>query len=121
MDKYINRRTEIAEYYGEKLNFNNFSSLEQKNDRRSSWHLYIIRISNGKKHRNNLVDVLIKNGIGVNLHYIPVYRHPYSSFKGKLDGAEKYYDSALTIPLFPSMSFKDVDCISSIINKNLDD
>jgi UDP-4-amino-4,6-dideoxy-N-acetyl-beta-L-altrosamine transaminase len=119
LDEYINRRIEIVNYYSEKLSFNNFFPLEQKNDRRSSWHLYIIRLAGEKKLRNHLVTVLKKNEIGVNLHYIPVYRHPYINFKGSLDGAEEYYDSALTIPLFPAMSFDDVDFISSIINSNL--
>ena len=119
LDEYINRRIEIVNYYSEKLSFNNFFPLEQKNDRRSSWHLYIIRLAGEKKLRNHLATVLKKNEIGVNLHYIPVYKHPYINFKGSLDGAEEYYDSALTIPLFPAMSFDDVDFISSIINSNL--
>ena len=119
LDEYINRRIEIVNYYSEKLSFNNFFPLEQKNDRRSSWHLYIIRLAGEKKLRNHLATVLKKNEIGVNLHYIPVYRHPYINFKESLDGAEEYYDSALTIPLFPAMSFDDVDFISSIINSNL--
>jgi len=119
LDHYVDRRLEIAKYYNKKLNFNNYDSLQQKTDRTSSWHLYIIRFIRGKIDRNRLASALSKHEIGVNLHYIPLYRHPYIDFQGSLDGAENYYDSSLTIPLFPGMSETDVDYISNIINTNI--
>ena len=51
-------------------------------------------------------------GINVNLHYIPVYRHPYyqslKTFKfGDFPNAEKYYSTAISIPIFPDLDEKD--------------
>ena len=119
IDKYLNKRKNIAKHYSRSLNLDKVAPLEQKNDRRSSWHLYIIRITGGRNERNRLSSVLNKFEIGVNVHYIPLYKHPYINFEGFLEGAEKYYDSALTIPLFPGISPEDVDYISNLINSNL--
>ena len=119
IDKYLNKRKNIAKHYSRSLNLDKVAPLEQKNDRRSSWHLYIIRITGGRNERNRLSSVLNKFEIGVNVHYIPLYKHPYINFEGFLEGAEKYYDSALTIPLFPGISLEDVDYISNLINSNL--
>ncbi|MBT4764619.1 MAG: UDP-4-amino-4,6-dideoxy-N-acetyl-beta-L-altrosamine transaminase, partial [Lentimicrobiaceae bacterium] len=46
---------------------------------------------------------LIDSGIGVNLHYIPVYRQPYFNMKIRLPGAEQYYKSAISLPIFPAI------------------
>ena len=117
LDEYVDRRIEIVNHYNDKLSFNKFFSLGQKNDRRSSWHLFVIRIDGEKKIRDDLINVLREKGVAVNLHYIPIYKHPFISHKIFLEGAEDYYDSALTIPLFPKMSFNDVEFVSQIINK----
>ena len=86
---------------------------------KSSWHLYIIRVKD-KKNRDKLVETLYSQGIGVNLHYIPLYKHPYIMEYGcNLIGAENYYNSAITIPLFPGILHNDINHIVNIINSNL--
>jgi UDP-4-amino-4,6-dideoxy-N-acetyl-beta-L-altrosamine transaminase len=116
LEEYVERRIELVNLYKDKLSYNGFSSLEQKDNRRSSWHLFIIRIDGAKKLRDELITVLRENEVAVNLHYIPVYKHPYFNQKIFLKGAEDYYDSALTVPLFPKMTINDVEYVSLIIN-----
>lgn len=113
LDKFICRRREIAERY-----INNFKNdvdlilpIEMP-EVKSSWHLFVIRI---KIKRKEVFDKLRQAGIGVNVHYIPVYLHPYYQSLGYKMGscpiAEVYYDHAITLPLYPKMSNDDANYI----------
>ena len=68
----------------------------------SSWHLYAIRIKDGK--RREAYQRLKGAGIGVDVHYLPVYKHPYYQKHGyrevKCPNAEFIYDQILSIPIF---------------------
>ena len=61
------------------------------------------------------------NGVYVNVHYIPIYRHPYyqkMNFKLKdYPEAEKYYKEAISIPIFPGMTSEQQEKIISIISE----
>ncbi len=73
-------------------------------------HLFVVRVPEGLRRR--CYDELVRQRIGANVHYIPVYRQPFyqrAGFEGaKRVGAETYYRSALTLPLFPAMTESDV-------------
>ena len=118
IDEYIEKRSNIAKIYTSKLDLDKVTPLKQMCNTKSSWHLYIIRVKN-KKNRDKLAKILHTKGVCVNLHYIPLYRHPYMRCNFKLIGAENYYNSAITIPLFPKITNKDVDYIVDIVNSNL--
>jgi len=92
------------------------------------WHLYVVLIDFEKARisRATLMGLLHKNGIGTQVHYIPVHRQPYyQKLYGdvSLPGADQYYAQCLTLPLFPEM--KDVDVnrvvgtLTSILEKGL--
>jgi len=75
----------------------------------SSWHLYVIRLMT-KKIRNSHKEVyqkMLENGIGVNLHYIPIHMQPYyqrMGFRvGDYPNAEEYFSQAITLPIFPRL------------------
>ena len=102
IDKLVLKRTEIANWY--KKNLDNVMPLKIESNVNSSWHLFIIRVMGGKVQRNKLIKSLINLGIEVNIHYIPVYRHPYHESSIRLLESEKYYNSALSIPIFPSIT-----------------
>lgn len=72
----------------------------------SAWHLYVIELQ--KHSRKAVYNALKQRNIGVNVHYIPIHIHPHYQQLGFRPGqfphAEHYYDVALTLPLFPSMS-----------------
>jgi UDP-4-amino-4,6-dideoxy-N-acetyl-beta-L-altrosamine transaminase len=117
LDSYIEKRTNAAQYYTKKLDLEKVTPLEQKNNTKSSWHLYIIQVTD-KDKRDGIVRTLNARGVGVNLHYIPVYRHPYMQYKYSLPGAESYYNRSFTVPLFPNLSHNKIDYICNIINSS---
>mgnify|MGYP003969704555 FL=1 len=113
IDEYISKRAEIANYYDKVFRNTKVFPLIVKTDRSSSNHLYVIRVS--KKIRNILFDKLIETGIGVNLHYIPLYKQPYFELNGTFSEAEKYYSSAISIPIFPLLPVNKVRYIANTI------
>jgi dTDP-4-amino-4,6-dideoxygalactose transaminase len=73
--------------------------------------------------RRHCYQALISRQIGVNVHYIPVYRQPFYQRAGFAatvrPGAEQYYASALTLPLFPAMTEADVDRVVDALDEAL--
>ena len=82
----------------------------------SSFHLYIIRLNDASK-RKKVFEHLREKGIGVNVHYIPVHFHPFyvdMGFKrGDFENSENYYERAISIPLFPELTYAEQDYIVS--------
>jgi UDP-4-amino-4,6-dideoxy-N-acetyl-beta-L-altrosamine transaminase len=79
-------------------------------DRVSAWHLYAIEIDAERCRvpRAAVFAALRAQGIGVNVHYIPIHTQPYyrrlGFARGDFPAAERYYAQALSIPLFPDLS-----------------
>ncbi|WDV45734.1 UDP-4-amino-4,6-dideoxy-N-acetyl-beta-L-altrosamine transaminase [Clostridiaceae bacterium M8S5] len=125
LDKFIKLRREYANIYSEA-----FKDIEEiicqsnKDDRvSSSHHLYVIRLnlSKLKATRKEIYDALIKENIGVNVHYMPAYYHPYYKKlgykKGICPNAEKLYSEIITLPLFPAMSRRDICDVVKAVKK----
>ena len=116
VDWFIQRRKEIVMKYNEA-----FRDLDgiilQKNAEFSDTvnHLYVIKLDLNKlkADRKEIYNALLAENIGVNVHYIPVYWHPYYQKLGYKKGlcpkAEELYNSILTLPLFPAMTDNDVE------------
>jgi UDP-4-amino-4,6-dideoxy-N-acetyl-beta-L-altrosamine transaminase len=110
IDEYVNRRNELVQRYQEKLKGLPLTWQKVHDDRLSAYHLFVIRLKleSIKKSRLDVYLALQERNVGVNLHYIPVYRQPYYQQFGyqltDFPEAEKYYASAITIPLFPTMT-----------------
>jgi UDP-4-amino-4,6-dideoxy-N-acetyl-beta-L-altrosamine transaminase len=106
---FIKRRRQIASYYDLKFRDHHMVLPFQHPDGNSSWHLYVVRIPSrdGKNLRNQIFESLRELGIGVNLHYIPVYRHPYYAKLGydpeSFPNSEAYYAEAISMPIFPAL------------------
>lgn len=89
----------------------------------SSWHLYVIRLELDVilKTRRQVFDYMRSHGIGVNVHYKPVYLHPYYVGLGFKRGicpvAEAYYESALTLPIHPLLSSSDQSMVIGHLQK----
>ncbi len=89
-------------------------------------HLYIVqfKLESLRCTRKELYDALHAEGIGVNVHYIPVYLFPYYRKLGYLPGlcpnAEKLYERILSIPLFYSMTDEDVEGVITAVKKVVD-
>tara|TARA_B100001248_G_scaffold255260_1_gene234744 strand:+ start:6333 stop:7478 length:1146 start_codon:yes stop_codon:yes gene_type:complete len=88
----------------------------------SSFHLYVILLEDQSKHQE-FFNNLRQRGIGVNLHYIPIYRQPYYSYKNEdyknFPNSEFYYSRAITIPLYPSISRIDQDKVVDAIKQSI--
>ncbi|GGH33111.1 UDP-4-amino-4,6-dideoxy-N-acetyl-beta-L-altrosamine transaminase [Paenibacillus segetis] len=124
LDSFVARRREIAAIYNEKLGMLPGIVIPgQHPDAESSWHLYVIRFLPDYFHgnRRDWFEALRTEGIGVHVHYIPVYLQPYYQKMGYAQGlcpnAEKYYSSAITLPLFPKMTDSDVSDVIKAVNK----
>jgi len=89
----------------------------------SSWHLFVIQLDSAKPavDRQVVFQALQAENIGVNVHYIPVYLHPYYERLGYQRGlcpkAEEFYEKIITLPLFPLMTDKDVKDVARAVKK----
>ncbi|OEU54980.1 MAG: UDP-4-amino-4,6-dideoxy-N-acetyl-beta-L-altrosamine transaminase [Desulfuromonadales bacterium C00003096] len=112
LDEFIGRRREIVAAYNEA-----FAGCEelilptQRDEVSSSWHLYILGLRT--LPRRQVFERLREQGLGVNVHYIPVHLQPYyqqhfGTSEGDYPCAEQYYTQAITMPLYPAMSDEDV-------------
>ena len=108
IDKFVMRRREIAARYNDEMkNFEHIVLPFQAEGRISSWHLYTILFSNKEKRKEAYMR-LRDSGIGVDVHYLPVYRHPYYQQNGYENtyckNAEGIYDRIISIPIFYKLS-----------------
>ena len=112
LDAYVSKRHDLARRYDEKISTLPLSTPWQHPDSYSSFHLYVVRLNEGIQRRQVFED-LRKDGIGVNVHYIPVHLNPYYQAMGFSVGdfptSERYYSEAISLPLFPNMSDADQD------------
>ncbi|MBN1871043.1 MAG: UDP-4-amino-4,6-dideoxy-N-acetyl-beta-L-altrosamine transaminase [Candidatus Omnitrophica bacterium] len=116
LDSFIRRRREIATEYNKV--FSGLSWLElprERNEINSAWHLYPVRVNKKaapRYKRKKVFNQLRQKGLLVQVHYIPVYLHPYYESLGYRKGicpkAEDFYEREISIPLHPSMKNKDV-------------
>jgi len=122
LDEFIEKRRAIARRYDELLKDSIVETPKQHLDTNSSWHLYIIRLKKNKNitHRQ-LFEQFRAAGVLVNIHYIPIYRQPYYQDLGftadEFDQAEKYYEEAISIPIFPGLTISEQLKVVELIEK----
>ncbi len=117
LDQYVARRHELAIRYDNLLAALPVTRPWQHPDSYSGLHLYVIRLQLdqiGKSHLE-IFESLRQQGIGVNLHYIPVHLQPYYQAMGFKRGdypeAERYYAEAISLPMFQTMSLEQQDTV----------
>jgi UDP-4-amino-4,6-dideoxy-N-acetyl-beta-L-altrosamine transaminase len=122
---FVAKRNELAACYDDLLKSLPLITPKQINDSYSGRHLYVIRLKLDKislSHKE-VFDQLRENGIGVNLHYIPVHTQPYYKNLGFEDGqfpiAESYYKDAISIPLFHVMTNEQQYEVINVLSKVL--
>ena len=93
-----------------------FQPLHVCNNVRHAYHLYVIRLRQDflRADRDRIFRALRAEGIGVNVHYLPVYLHPFYQARfpettGSCPVAEDAYRDILSLPLFPAMTDSDVE------------
>jgi len=115
VDGFIEKRRKIAKRYDEAFKGSkDIEPLLEKKGQFDSYHLYVILLKDAKTRRE-LYDYLAKNGINCQVHYIPVYYHPYYQKLGYKRGlcpeAEKFYERILSIPIYPDLSEKEQEFV----------
>lgn len=125
LDAYVARRHQLSRRYDTLLAELPVVTPWQHPDGYSGLHLYVIRLcpdGTCKTHRQ-IFEELRTQGIGVNLHYIPVHTQPYYQKmgfkKGDFPEAELYYTEAISLPMFPTMTEAQQDSVVRSLNKVL--
>ncbi len=127
LEEFIRRRQQIASLYNQAFKENTgFFPLTIREGTSSAYHIYVILLNLEKLrvNRGEIFKALRAEGIGVNVHYVPVHLHPYYKKKfgtkpGDCPAAEHAYERALTLPLYPKMTDKDIADVSAAVNKVL--
>ncbi len=112
---YVERRNALARRYDEAFRGLPLQLPSVRRENLSAFHLYVVRVGTGAPTRRHMFAELRRRGVAANLHYLPVHLQPYYRRLGFADGqfpdAEAYAESALTLPLYPSMSDAQQDAV----------
>lgn len=126
LDEFIKRRKELVRMYNENLSKIDGVIIQKEEEfSDTSRHLYIMKLDldKFKVGRKEIFQALLAENIGVNVHYLPVYLHPYYKKlgykKGICPNAEELYNSMITLPLYPGMSNDDFYDVINAVNKVL--
>lgn len=123
LDGFLEKRRKLAAAYDHIFKqCDNISPLKYKDGVLHAYHLYVVKIPAEK--RETAFEYMRSEGIGVNVHYIPVHYHPYyrenfNTAEGLCPVSEKAYDQLLTLPLHPAMSGDDVNLIAEKLKEAL--
>jgi UDP-4-amino-4,6-dideoxy-N-acetyl-beta-L-altrosamine transaminase len=121
LDRFLSRRSEIVELYNNAFRDNPVVKIPPTVPfTRPAWHLYIIRLQKGLDKRK-AVSYLNSRGVGCQVHYIPVYRHPYYQKLGcnpaNYPFAEQFYRQCLSIPLYPALTDQQIQTVIDSVNE----
>ena len=125
LEPNLSRRREIAARYS--TAFSDLAGVTLpavRTDANPAWHLYPIRLNLEKlsADRRQVFRALRAENIGVNVHYIPVHRHPYYRERfgyrgGEYPIAEDAYERLISLPMFHAMSDQDVEDVITAVKK----
>ncbi|MGH8335553.1 MAG: DegT/DnrJ/EryC1/StrS family aminotransferase, partial [Gammaproteobacteria bacterium] len=121
LDGWVERRRQLAAVYDRLLGaLEGVQLTAQREDTRSSYHLYVIQVP----QRAEVFKLLHERGIRVQVHYLPVHLHPlyrerFGFRPGDFPSAERYYEGAISLPLFPQMSDGDVEYVADALRAAL--
>ena len=119
LQDFVTRRRALAARYDDLLADLPLTRPAQNPDSASAYHLYPIQVA----HRARVFAHLRDNGIGVNVHYIPVHTQPFWTARGFKAGdfpkAEAYYAGAISIPLYAGLTEADQDRVVEVLTAAL--
>ena len=119
LNEFVGRRREIANIYNHHFgNIDLFETPVEKPYAYHSYHLYPIRLKNHSR-RGYIFNELRRKGLGVQVHYIPVYWHPVYRNMGYQKGlcldAEAFYKSEISLPIYPYMGEKELNYVIEVV------
>ncbi len=122
VQEFVDKRRELAKHYIDLLKDVDVRlPVADTDTNKNSWHLYQIGIDKGR--RDEVYRQLRERGIGVQVHYLPIYAHPYYQKLHKyekLEGAETFFSNTLSIPLYPKLSNLDQSMVASTLASVID-
>lgn len=125
LNDWVTRRNKLAQRYDSLLKDLPVQLPWQHPDSYSARHLYVVRTSAalGAEGHRRVFDALRTGGIGVNLHYIPLHTQPYYAevhgVSGHWPEADRYYQQAVSLPLFHHMTEEQQDEVVSVLTRSL--
>ena len=123
LDSFITSRRRIAKIYDEIFSENPYFDVTiEKENRESAYHLYPILLKDKYiKHKKEIFSRLRQEGLGVQVHYIPVYKQPYYQDLGfnveLYPICEEFYKKELSIPMYPTLSDEDIEFVKDKLFK----
>lgn len=122
LERFVTRRNELADRYRELLGEEQQLELAPAAPAgyRHAYHLFVVRHRGGAAARRRLYDGLHARGILAQVHYQPVYRHPwyarsYGYTPGLCPNAESYYAGCLSLPCFPALSSEQQEEVAAAV------
>lgn len=113
LDGFLEKRRKIAARYDKAFAGTGLVCPHQMEGVQSSWHLYVIQVPPSERKR--IFGRLREKGIGVNVHYIPVYHHPYYRENGYAktvcENSEKLYAGLISLPIFPGLTEEEQEYV----------
>jgi UDP-4-amino-4,6-dideoxy-N-acetyl-beta-L-altrosamine transaminase len=125
IDEFVARRHEIARRYDKAFDDLPVTMPWRHPDGHSAFHLYVIRLKLDQIRRTHrqVFEDLRSTGVGVNLHYIPVYRHPYYAQFGfepsSFPASEQYYAEAISLPMYAGLTEHDQNHVIESLKSKL--
>ena len=122
LNSFLRRRHELAARYDEALlEIDGIQTPFVRPGVESGWHLYAVRVVGGS--RRQVYDELRANGIGLQVHYLPIHLHPvfksYGYEVGMLPVAETAYSQLLSLPLYPDLTDTQQDRVIEALSAAL--
>lgn len=127
LDEFVSQRHAIAKRYDQLLPALPVQTPWQHADSYSGYHLYVIRLKLNEinKKQRQVYNAFYAANIGVNVHYIPVYRQPYYEQMGFNLGycpqAEQYYSEVISIPMYPGLTNDQQDFVVQTLRLALEE
>lgn len=125
LDNFVKIRNDIAKIYTDRLVDLPLATQKILSSAYSSYHLYVLKFleQDHIDNKREIFNFLRKNGIGVNVHYIPVHTHPYYKKLGfdwgDFPNSENYYYSAISIPMYPDLSMDEQGYVIDKLKESL--
>ena len=130
LSQFVEERNRVAARYHEQLEGTPGLTLPARAEDGDvhGYHLFVVRFDEGPERRRFMADRLRAAGIGTQLHYIPIYHHSLYRRLGfgpetalHCPNTERYYETALSLPMYPALTDADVERVGAEIQRLLEE
>jgi UDP-4-amino-4,6-dideoxy-N-acetyl-beta-L-altrosamine transaminase len=120
LKQFVEQRRDLVSRYDEAFRYMPIKTVSEPDGDCTAWHLYVIELDKASL-RDDLFNKLRQHGFAVNVHYYPLHLQPYyrklGYKRGDFPNSEAYYDTALTLPLFPGLERAEQARVIKIIEE----